>query len=79
MHNKNNDHQFKIEERRRQVASMLAQSMTETEIAEQIECIYFLTNIQLNHCSCEHTQEFLLLQPPYSLPPYFNFFTSTIL
>jgi hypothetical protein len=31
MHNKNN-HQFKIEERRRQVASMLAQSMTETDI-----------------------------------------------
>jgi IS30 family transposase len=27
---------FKIEERRRQVASMLAQSMTETEIAEQL-------------------------------------------
>jgi hypothetical protein len=26
---------FKIEERRRKVASMLAQSMTETEIAEQ--------------------------------------------
>jgi IS30 family transposase len=29
-------HNFKIEERRRQVASMLAQSMTETEIAEQL-------------------------------------------
>ncbi len=27
---------FKIEERRRKVASMLAQSMTETEIAEQL-------------------------------------------
>jgi hypothetical protein len=29
----NNNYHFKIEERRRQVASMLAQSMTETEIA----------------------------------------------
>jgi hypothetical protein len=34
MHNNNNN--FKIEERRRKVASMLAQSMTETEIAEQL-------------------------------------------
>ncbi len=34
MHNNNND--FKIGERRRRVASMLAQSMTETEIAEQL-------------------------------------------
>jgi hypothetical protein len=33
MHNKNTNHQFKIEERRRQIASMLVQSMTETEIA----------------------------------------------
>jgi predicted transcriptional regulator len=33
MHNNNN---FKIEERRRKVASMSAQSMTETEIAEQL-------------------------------------------
>jgi IS30 family transposase len=33
MHNNNN---FKIEERRRKVASMLAQSMTETDIAEQL-------------------------------------------
>src|SRR6266508_5234861 len=33
MHNNNN---FKIEERRRKVASMLAQSKTETEIAEQL-------------------------------------------
>jgi DNA-binding NarL/FixJ family response regulator len=33
MHIKNN---FRIEERRRKVASMLAQSMTETEIAEQL-------------------------------------------
>jgi DNA-binding transcriptional ArsR family regulator len=32
MHNNN----FRIEERRRKVASMLAQSMTETEIAEQL-------------------------------------------
>src|SRR5215211_4911584 len=32
MHNNN----FKIEERRRNVASMLAQSMTETEIAQQL-------------------------------------------
>jgi IS30 family transposase len=32
MHNSN----FKIEERRRKVASMLAQSMTETEIAEHL-------------------------------------------
>jgi IS30 family transposase len=35
VHNNNNYH-FKIEERRRKVASMLAQSMTETEIAEQL-------------------------------------------
>jgi transcriptional antiterminator len=34
MHNNNN--KFKIEDRRRKVASMLAQSMTETEIAEQL-------------------------------------------
>jgi IS30 family transposase len=32
----NNNHTFKIEERRRQVASVLAQSMTETEIAEKL-------------------------------------------
>ena len=32
MHN-NNSNKFKIEERRRKVASMLAHSMTETEIA----------------------------------------------
>ena len=32
-----NNNNFKIEERRRKVASMLAQSMTETEIAEKIE------------------------------------------
>jgi IS30 family transposase len=31
-----NNNKFKIEERRRQVASMLAQSKTETEIAEQL-------------------------------------------
>jgi IS30 family transposase len=36
MHNNNNYH-FKIEERRRKVGSLLAQSMTETEIAEQID------------------------------------------
>jgi IS30 family transposase len=35
VHNNNNNH-FKIEERRRQVASLIAQSMTETEIAEQL-------------------------------------------
>ena len=34
MHNNNNNYTFKIEERRRKVASMLAQSMTETEIGE---------------------------------------------
>jgi IS30 family transposase len=34
MHNDNNNHTFKIEERRRQVASLLAQSRTESEIAE---------------------------------------------
>jgi DNA-binding NarL/FixJ family response regulator len=34
IHNNNNN--FKIGERRRRVASMLAQSMTETEIAEQL-------------------------------------------
>jgi IS30 family transposase len=37
MYNNNNNHQFKIEERRRKVASMLAQSTTETEIAEQLD------------------------------------------
>ena len=36
MHNKNTNLRFKIEERRRQVASMLAQSMTESEIAEKL-------------------------------------------
>jgi DNA-binding transcriptional ArsR family regulator len=36
MHNNNNNYTFKIEERRRQVASLLAQSLTETEIAEQL-------------------------------------------
>ena len=36
MHNKNINHQFKTEQRRREVASMLAQSMTETEIAEKL-------------------------------------------
>ena len=37
MHNNNNNNNyFKIEERRRKVASMLAQSMTETEIAEKL-------------------------------------------
>lgn len=35
MHNNN----FKIEERGRIVASMLAQSMTETEIAEQLNVV----------------------------------------
>src|SRR5215210_3619201 len=34
--NKNNMNKFKIEERRRKVASMLAQSITETEIAQQL-------------------------------------------
>ncbi len=38
MHNnKNNNYHFKIEERRRQVAFMLAQSITETEIAVQLD------------------------------------------
>jgi transposase len=32
--NNNNNNNFKIEERRRKVASLLAQSMTETETAE---------------------------------------------
>jgi DNA-binding transcriptional ArsR family regulator len=31
------NHNFKIEERRRKVASMLAQSMTETEIGEKLD------------------------------------------
>ncbi|MGE5601397.1 MAG: hypothetical protein ACM3TS_00140 [Clostridia bacterium] len=35
VHNNNNN--FKIEECRRQVASMLAQSMTETEVAEKLD------------------------------------------
>jgi IS30 family transposase len=30
-------HKYKIEDRRRRVASMLAQSMTETEIAEELK------------------------------------------
>ncbi len=30
------DHNFKIEERRRQVASLLARSLTQTEIAQQL-------------------------------------------
>jgi DNA-binding NarL/FixJ family response regulator len=34
MHNNNKNSRFKIEERRRQVASLLAQSMTDSEIAE---------------------------------------------
>ena len=34
--NRNNTNKFKIEERRRQVASLLAQSMTETEIAQKL-------------------------------------------
>jgi IS30 family transposase len=33
---RNNINKFKIEERRRQVASLLAQSMTETEIAQKL-------------------------------------------
>jgi IS30 family transposase len=38
MHNKNinNRSNFKIEERRRKVASLIAQSMTETEIANKL-------------------------------------------
>lgn len=36
MHNKNTNYQFKIEDRRRQVASLLTQSLTETEIAEKL-------------------------------------------
>ena len=35
MHNKNR-YSFKIEDRRRKVASLLAQSMTETEIAQEL-------------------------------------------
>jgi IS30 family transposase len=35
MNNKNSN--FKIEEHRRKVSSMLAQSMTETEIAEHLQ------------------------------------------
>jgi hypothetical protein len=56
MHNNNNN--FKIEERRRNVASMLAQSMTETEIAEQLnvdqsieDCGY--ANIVVIGCSVQ--------------------------
>jgi DNA-binding NarL/FixJ family response regulator len=42
MHNdNNNNYHFKIEERRREVASLLAQSMTETEIAEQLNVDQF--------------------------------------
>jgi predicted transcriptional regulator len=36
MYSNNNNNKFKIEERRKEVASMLAQSMTETEIAEKL-------------------------------------------
>jgi transcriptional antiterminator len=36
MHSNNNNNKFKIEERRKEVASMSAQSMTETEIAEKL-------------------------------------------
>jgi IS30 family transposase len=36
MHSNNDNNKFKIEERRKEVASMLAQSMTETEIAEKL-------------------------------------------
>ena len=36
MHNNNKRYTFKIEERRRKVASMLAQAMTETEIAQEL-------------------------------------------
>jgi IS30 family transposase len=37
LHNNNNKrYTFKIEERRRKVASLLAQSMTETEIAQEL-------------------------------------------
>jgi hypothetical protein len=35
VHNKNNNYRFKIEERRRQVASLIAQSMTETETSRK--------------------------------------------
>ena len=37
VHNNNKRHTFKFEERRRKVASLLAQSLTETEIAEELE------------------------------------------
>ena len=37
IHNNNKNSRFKIEERRRQVASLLAQSMTETEIAKKLK------------------------------------------
>jgi predicted transcriptional regulator len=36
MYSNNNNNKFKIEERRKEVASMSAQSMTETEIAEKL-------------------------------------------
>ena len=39
MHNNQNNHincKFKIEERRRKVSSLLAQSMTESEIAQEL-------------------------------------------
>ena len=37
MHNNNKNNNFKIQERRRQVASLIAQSMTEAEITEQLD------------------------------------------
>jgi hypothetical protein len=37
--NNNNNHAFKIEERRREVASMLAQSMTETDMFFVSNCL----------------------------------------
>jgi IS30 family transposase len=37
VHNNNKRYTFKIEERRRKVASLLAQSMTESEIAQALK------------------------------------------
>ena len=36
VHNNNKRYTFKIEERRRKVSSLLAQSMTENEIAQEL-------------------------------------------
>ena len=40
-------HNFKIEERRRQVASLLAQSMTESEIAQELNVDQYTIRVKV--------------------------------